>query len=151
MKKIKLLRVLVLLFGVANMAYIIYQLITIDWFYKGIGHNFLLGLHLKDISKDIMMLPILALIITSLNRFIKNGYFNASSAKGLKWAGTLLMIQAMFIPVADYLMYISQSAFFIILSCGSAVLPLCFGIGLIAIADFILKSNKLHEENQLTI
>lgn len=149
MKKIKLLRVLSGILLAGNIAYTGYAFINYFRLDSPAGSS--IYRLLSGISAYTLSMPALVLIFLSLNRFIQRGYFNTGSAKGLKWAGVLLILQSLLGPVLNYHTAALHDALGMIMYTYSEILPLCFGIALLVIADVIIRGANLNSENQLTI
>lgn len=151
MKKIKLLRNLAILYGLANVAYATYTISTVKLFQNTSVHSYFYSFIIKSVAEYLLSLPALVLIIIALNAFVKQGAFSPRSTRLLQYTGFLLILQAAVDPIAHYFLPFGNGAFFIVASVYASVLPLCFGIGLLVIADFIKRAHSLKEENQLTI
>lgn len=151
MKKIKLLRIVLVLLLLWYTVYLGYSFwpnilpaeTTIKWQYVNL---------LQFATYFVLVMPAVILVIGALNKFIKSGYFNLNSARLLKAAGILLIINAVAMQVARNIAFAdSFSAFLIIVNVLDSLLPLSFGIGLWAVSDYICRSIAIEKENQLTI
>jgi hypothetical protein len=153
MKKIKLLRGLALVLLIADIAYSAYAIKKfLESKVSAMYYEFQLSMLLIDLTKYLTIVPVLILIVLALNKFMRRGYFSTGGARAIRLAGILLMLQASLSPIIHYFTsYAGKDALMIIMFVQEAMLPLCFGIGLLAIADFIIRGNKLKEENQLTV
>ncbi|MFP9114865.1 DUF2975 domain-containing protein [Flavobacterium sp. RHBU_3] len=154
MKKLKIFRAIIIAAIVWYIIYVGYNLAAYALLWGTSANEFEIArIRLfAVVARHILNFPALILIVLSLNRFIKHGYFNTGSAKGIRWAGWLILAQAIInLTYTYFIVGVFNETFGMIILGWSTMLPLCAGIGLMVLADFILRGKYLKDENQLTI
>jgi hypothetical protein len=116
---------------------------------------------LIELIQEALLLPTLILLFQTVHYFVKNGYFNGTSATKLKIAGIIFMINAAlrYILLHGIVRHVMNSRFAVenkhdiewIDGLSPLFITLLIGFGLYTLSDFIRRGEAIETENKLTI